>query len=307
MMEQVTIKKQPNEAKENGSHKSTSQKSKRGRPKGSRNKNRKKVELSPYLQFVPATLKSLLSIVGTELSLVYFVFDGAFGNNDALQMVRQCDLHLISKLRFDAALYLPYAGEYCGRGRRRKYGNKLNYKQLPEQFLKSSNIEGDIQTRIYQMKVWHKLFADLLNVVIIVKTNLKTGKTGHVILFSSDLELACEKLIEYYQLRFQIEFNFRDAKQYWGLEDFRNVSKNAIYNAANLAMFMVNLSSALLRQNPSGLFGSSVNDLKAWFRARKYVLNTLKLSEQNAHPIFIERTIHHVSSLGRVNPSVCQI
>jgi len=28
-----------------------------------------------------------------------------------------------------------------------------------------------------------------------------------------DLELAYDKLIDYYQLRFQIEFNFRDAKQ----------------------------------------------------------------------------------------------
>ena len=86
-----------------------------------------------------------------------------------------------------------------------------------------------------------------------------------------------------------------------------NVSKNAVYNAANLAMFMVNLSSAMLKPNSSGFFGSSVNDLKAWFRARKYVLNTLKLSEENADPILIERTIHEVSSLGRKNPSVCQI
>jgi len=246
-------------------------------------------------------------LVGSDLSLVYFVFDGAFGNNDALQMVRQCqDLHLISKLRFDSALYLPYAGEYCGRGRRRKYGDKLNYKQLPKQYLKSSNIDGDIKTQIYQINVWHKLFADLLNVVIILKTNQKTGKMARVILFSSDVELGYEKLIKYYQLRL-CEFNFRDAKQYWGLEDFMNVSKTAVYNAANLAMFMVNLSSALLQQNSSGLFGSSVNDLKAWFRARKYVLNTLKLSEENADPVFIERTIHQVSSLGRINPSVYQI
>jgi putative transposase len=236
------------------------------------------------------------------------VFDGAFGNNDALQMVRKCNLHLISKLRFDSALYLPYEGEYCGRGRRRKYGEKLNYKTIAKQYLKSTNVEGNIRTSTYQIEIWHKLFPELLNVVIIIKTNLKTNKTRRVILFSSDLELAYDKLITYYKLRFQIEFNFRDAKQHWGLEDFMNVSKNAVYNAANLAMFMVNLSSALLKQqNPNGLFGSSVNDLKSWFRARKYVLNTLKLYEENADPIFIERTIHQVSSLGRINPSVCQI
>jgi putative transposase len=29
--------------------------------------------------------------------------------------------------------------------------------------------------------------------------------------------------VDYYSLRFQIEFNFRDAKQYWGLEDFMNM------------------------------------------------------------------------------------
>jgi len=40
-----------------------------------------------------------------------------------------------------------------------------------------------------------------------------------VLLFSDDLTLASETLIDYYSLRFQIEFNFRDAKQYWGLED----------------------------------------------------------------------------------------
>ena len=34
-----------------------------------------------------------------------------------------------------------------------------------------------------------------------------------------------ETLIDYYALRFQIEFNFRDAKQFWGLEDFMNVDR----------------------------------------------------------------------------------
>ena len=60
----------------------------------------------------------------------------------------------------------------------------------------------------------HKSFAGVLNIVIIVKQNLQTGKRAHVILFSSDLDLSADKLIRYYSLRFQIEFNFRDAKQF---------------------------------------------------------------------------------------------
>ncbi|MCI5139590.1 MAG: hypothetical protein D3922_14540 [Candidatus Electrothrix sp. AR1] len=66
------------------------------------------------------------------------------------------------------------------------------------------------------MTMRHKKFANQLNVVIIVKNNLKTVKSTYVVLFSSDLELAHNKLVKYYRLRFQIEFNFRDGKQYWG-------------------------------------------------------------------------------------------
>jgi hypothetical protein len=46
-------------------------------------------------------------------------------------------------------------------------------------------------------------------------------------------------IIDYYKLRFQIEFNFRDAKQFWGLEDFMNLSLTAVTNAVNLAFFIL--------------------------------------------------------------------
>ena len=35
--------------------------------------------------------------------------------------------------------------------------------------------------------------------------------------------------------------------RYWGLEDFMTVKQTPIYNSANLAMFMVNLSHAVMR------------------------------------------------------------
>jgi putative transposase len=102
-----------------------------------------------------------------------------------------------------------------------------------------------IQTCIYQMTMRHKRFPDPLNAVIISKINLQTQARAHVLLFSSDLDLAYDKLIDYYRLRFQIEFNFQDAKQFWGLEDFMNVNQTLVYNAANLALFARSLSSDL--------------------------------------------------------------
>ncbi len=98
--------------------------------------------------------------------------------------------------------------------------------------------EKSSRTNIYQMTMLHKLFAQKLNVVIIVKTNLVTQARTYVILFSSDLYLPYAKLIDYYKQRFQIEFNFRDAKQYWGLEDFMNV-KETPEPPANSSIFLI--------------------------------------------------------------------
>ena len=277
------------------------QSQKRGRPKGSQNKNRHEVELTAYLLQIQTMLKTLLQLLGIDLVPVYCVMDGAFGNNNALQMVHQCSLQLISKLRCDAALYFPYQDPQKKRGANKKYGDKLNYDQIPERYLKESQVVQGIQTTIYQMQLWHKLFPDRLNIVIIVKINLKTQAHAHVVLFSSDLTLAYDKLIDYYRLRFQIEFNFRDAKQFWGLEDFMNINQTPVYNAANLAMFMVNVSHLLIRHFQSTCPTFSVNDLKAHFRGRKYVTATLKLLPQPPEPIIFNRIFARIAQIGSIN------
>jgi len=154
MMEQID-KKQPANPPDVSKTKSQGQ---RGRPPGSTNRNRREVVLSPYLRFVQETMRRLLALSGTGLKVMYFVYDGAFGHNEALQMVKQLGLQMISKLRHDAALYFPYDGPYAGRGKRKKYGHKLDYRNLAEMYLKASFVEEDSKTPIYQMHVWHKKF-----------------------------------------------------------------------------------------------------------------------------------------------------
>ena len=114
-----------------------------------------------------------------------------------------------------------------------------NYKNLPEKYLQSDKTDKDkhIQTKIYQMEMLHRKFADRLNIVIVQKIDTITGKSSHINLFSTDLSLSYEKIIDYYSLRFQIEFVFRDAKQYWGMEDFMNIKKTPIYNWVNISTF----------------------------------------------------------------------
>jgi putative transposase len=282
----------------------TQARGRRGRPTGSKNRNRREVELSPSLRFIQRHIQRLLEQIGDTVKVVYFLFDGEFGHNDAMQMVRQVGLQLISKLRYNSALYFPYDGPYCGRGPRRKYGQKVDYRYIPSTYLQSTAKDKEIQTHIYQMSLWHKKFAEMLNVVVIVKTNLQTHKIAHVVLFSSDLTLRYDLLIDYYRLRFQLEFNFRDAKQYWGLEDFMSVNARPVYNGANLAMFMVNVSQALMRPMRAQGSAFSVNDLKAWFRGQKYVVETLKLLPEPLDPICIDQVVSKMAELGRVNHAV---
>jgi len=273
----------------------------RGRPKGSKNRNKADVALAPYLSFILTLLQAVQQLLGTTLVVSYVVLDGAFGNNYALQMVRRCPYDLISKLAVNSALFFRYDGRYSGRGPHKKYGDKVNYAQLPARYLKKTTTEKGICTEIYQFSALHKLFAQPLNVVVIVKTNTATGARAHAILFSSDRNQTYAQIIDYYTLRFQIEFNFRDAKQYWGLEDFMNVRETPVTNAANLAFCMVNLAQILRQRWRPKQPDFSVLDLKAHFRGLKYVAETLKLLPQKPEPIVIQQITAKIALLGAVN------
>jgi putative transposase len=274
-----------------------------GRPKGRKNSPKADVPLTPELLRITGMLDALLKLIAGFLPLTYLLLDGHFGNHNALQMARQSHLHLISKLRCDAALYLPYTGPYAGRGPHRKYGSKLDYHNMPEQYLKETTVEGHIHTRVYQAQLLHREFAQPLNVVIIVKTNLHTLTQAHAILFSSDLILAYTSLVDYYGLRFQIEFNFRDAKQYWGLEDFMNVTPAGVTNAANLSLFMVNVAARLQADARPRNPDYSILDLKADCRGYKYVEETIKMLPEKPEPVLLGQILHRVACLGRIHVS----
>jgi hypothetical protein len=133
-----------------------------------------------------------------------------------------------------------------------------------------------------------------------VKTNLKTNAHSHIILFSSDHYLSYEKIIDYYELRFQIEFNFRDAKDFWGLEDFMNLGQTVVTHPGNLSFFMVNLSHDLLAQFRQDNSGAGIVDLKAYCRGFQYVREMLKMLPQPPDPILLAQIFAKLTSLSRI-------
>ena len=147
----------------------------------------------------------------------------------------------------------------------------------------------------------------LINVVIIVKVNLENQKTSRIVLFSTDLNLQAEELIKFYALRFQIEFNFRDAKQYFGLSDFKNIKQRQVKNAVGLAFFMDNISMVLIEQAKEKWKEEfvSIQDLKAYFRGEKYlnfILNTLEIDQKEILNQDHVQQILKIGAINRTNP-----
>lgn len=291
--------------------KKAGEKGKSGRPKGSQNKDKQTVVLSPELVRIQTALLTLLETIGATIRLKYVVMDGHFGNYPSAHMIRQAKLHLISKLRCNAVLYPAFVGEHPGRGPKPKYGAKIDVRNMDAKYLKETSIKDHVRTDIYQGQFYNTEFAFGLNaamgtvsVVVIVKINLQTHAQAHVILFSTDLEQAYATLIKFYSLRFQIEFNFRDAKQYWGLEDFMNVTETTVINAANVALFMPNVSSALLQpfrqQNPE----YSILDLKSHYRGYRYVSETIKMLLEKPDAILLADIFQKIAQLGAIHPQL---
>ena len=78
------------------------------------------------------------------------------------------------------------------------------------------------------------------NLKVVACVNEKTGE--YVLLFSTDLALSGSQIVQYYCARFQIEFLFRDAKQFTGLEHSQTRKKEKLHFHFNMSMSSVNLA-----------------------------------------------------------------
>ena len=256
-----------------------------GRKKGSKNKPYEEPQHLSY-QLLKSSLKALLSLLEIHcpgLIAPYLVLDAFYGNKHYQKLCKLFGLDLITKLRSNAHLIYPYVGEQLLKGRKKHLGKKVDYAKLSAKhkvILPDDHLLSEKGTQVFQFKAYAKQITGvLLNIIVVQRTNPKTKKTSQFILMSTDITLEAITLIRYYSLRYQIEFDFRDAKQYFGLSSFKNYKKNQLTNAVNIA-FTMNLISAILLEKYQKILGiekMSILDLKACIRTQKYaeiLLNT---------------------------------
>ena len=59
---------------------------------------------------------------------------------------------------------------------------------------------------------------------------------------TTDLAITADKILEYYQTRFQIEFLYRDGKQHTGLNDCQARSQNKLDFHFNMSLTTINIA-----------------------------------------------------------------
>src|SRR5690554_5681269 len=170
----------------------------------------------------------------------YLVADAYFSKVTFIKPFVQAGFQIVSRLRNDADLQYLFTGEQKnGKGRKRKYDGKIDFENLN---LKYAKLVSDLENeRIYWLAVYSKSLKTSINIVIVYTKNNK-NKWVHKIYFSTDLQQNWKKIIEMYRLRFQIEFLYRDAKQFTGLNHCEARSKNKLDFHWNMSLTAINLA-----------------------------------------------------------------
>jgi DDE superfamily endonuclease len=183
--------------------------------------------------------------------LKYWVVDGFYSKKKFVDGVVGLNLQVISKLRSDADMRYLYSGVQQPRGAKRKYDGKVDLSDL-SRLSHVRQLEPGLD--LYTLVVWHVSLKRKIRIAALVDTR-KPGKTGVALLFSTDIELDAQRILQYYKARFQIEFIFRDAKQFTGLCDAQTRQSqtldfhfNASLTALNLAKYEDQLRST--KDNP---------------------------------------------------------
>lgn len=263
----------------------------KGRKKGVPNKPKESQE-PPTLVFRHA--KKLLSAFFSKINSLFghnvvshVVADGGFGHAEYFFLALGFNTHLITKLKANSALRTPFDGpQKEGRGRKKMYGTKIDFKNLDKKYLNSSKTVDGVQEDLYQFQALSKeMKGTPLNVVVVVQTSLETQTTGHAVFASTDLTLDAQTLIRYYRLRFEIEIDFRDCKQYFGLSDFKNYKQLQVTNAINIAFCSKTLIQVLLSEYRTKMNNPdlSIADLKAIMNAERKANLILKMIREKPH------------------------
>ena len=174
-----------------------------------------------------------------------FVADSYFSNFKYVNTVTSLEFDFIGKLASNNVLRYLYTGPQTGkRGRPKQFEGKVDKLNLDASHFSKIYENTEDGVVIYEGVVNVKMLKRNVKCVI-VHEKQKNGKIKVFTFFSTDISKSGQQIINCYKLRFQIEFLFRDAKQFVGLSECQARSKEKIHNHVNASLTTVSLAKAV--------------------------------------------------------------
>lgn len=168
----------------------------------------------------------------------YVVADAWFSKARFVNELCAMGFHLVSRLRDDAALWYAHDGVRTGkRGRPRVKGKKIDFEDLDFSRCETLDIEGG---RAYVLNAYSTAMKRNIRIVVHFP-----DAGGRKIYFSTDLQMTGRDIIEFYRTRFQIEFCFRDSKQFTGLNHCQARDLRKLDFAFNASLTSVNVAKVI--------------------------------------------------------------
>lgn len=196
----------------------------------------------------------------------YVVVDAYFAKYRFVERVTQAGLQVITRLRDDAVLLYPYSGpKRTGRGRQKKYQGKVDVKNLDFAYFRVCFADAD--TKAFEACLYAKALKRLVKVVVLHSYHKDGSLKSSKIFVSTLTTLAGMDLWRYYHLRYQIEFLYRDGKQFTGLTHCQSRQKERLSFQFNFSLTLISLAKVVhwLTQPLGQRTSFSLHDIKTHY------------------------------------------
>ena len=189
-----------------------------------------------YLDHVKKVVSKLF-----ELGIKYIAADALLAKAKYINGVVALGLHVISRFRKDARFRRIYQGPQKKRGRKRKFDSgKVTIEDFKDSVVTEIKDEKN-ETIELRSCVVHSV--SLKRMVKVVQVTKRTdGRRGEALLFSTDPKMDAIKIYQFYVSRFQIEFIFRDAKNFTGLIDAQTRDERRLHYHFNASLTALNIA-----------------------------------------------------------------
>ena len=199
-------------------------------------KMRNKTLVEYYISVMKRYSKKLLSI--TDI----VVADAFFSTSTFEKGMSELGFYLVSRFRDNACLhYIPKKEKK--RGRPRIKGDKIDLANLNLSCMEELHIDG-LDGKTYTLEAYAKALKKRVRLVI---WRMTSGKCK--LFFSTKLSMKGEEVLKTYRTRFQIEFCYRDSKQFTGLMDCQARHKRQLDFAFNASFASLNAAKVFMKDN----------------------------------------------------------